>query len=67
MEVKVKITYFDVFGGTNAVMAKIIRLYGWYDLQNQLSMNQIQENAVLRIDVMIEAGEHNTIDTTENE
>ena len=67
MEAKVKITYFDVFGGTNAVMAKIIRLYGWYDLQDQLSMNQIQENAVLKIDVMIEAGEHNTIDTTENE
>jgi len=67
MEVKIKVTYFDVFGGTNAVMAKIIRLYGWYDLQNQLNMNQIQENAVLKIDVIIEAVEYNTINTTENE
>ena len=64
MEIKVKITYFDIFGGSNQIMAKIIRLYGWYDLANQLSNNQISEQSILKIELIPEANDFNVVDTT---
>jgi len=63
MNQKVKITYFDL--GMNCMMAKIVMIYGWYDLQNQMNCHNIQENSVLKVEVMVEADTINTEDMTE--
>lgn len=63
MNQKVKITYFDL--GMNCMMAKIVMICGWYDLQNQMMNNGIQETSVLKVEVIVEADPMNTEDTTE--
>jgi len=60
---KVKITYFDL--GMHCMMAKIVMIYGWYDLQNQMMNNGIQESSVLKVEVIVEADPMNTEDLTE--
>lgn len=61
MNTKVKITYFDY--GT--IRAKITMMYGWYDLQSQIINNGIQENSVLKVEVIADADPMNIEDTTE--
>ena len=60
MEQKVKVTYLD-FG---AIRAKIFCIFGWYNIANDLSTNGIQEQSVLKIEVIVDALEANTEDLT---
>lgn len=63
MEIKIKVTYFDMFG-YQQIAAKIFIIYGWIDLTNQLSVNGIPEQGIIGIEVVLDADEQNIIDTT---
>lgn len=59
MEIKVKITYLD-FYQTSRVCAKIIVLFGWYELSSKLSMFGISDNQIIKIERVLEASDEDT-------
>lgn len=63
METKIKITFFDTYN-MNLVAAKICKIYGWNDLQNQLQVNNIIETSIIKIEIVLEASIETTEDTT---
>ena len=59
MQKKIKVTYLEY----GQIQQKVIFLNnGWYNLPNDLQMNSIQEDHILRIDVVQESD--TVIDTT---
>lgn len=65
MELKIKVTYIDTYG-SGQMMAKIFIIYGWYNFANDLSMQGIPENALLKVEVIADANDLNTQDLTES-
>ena len=61
MKIKIKITYVDY---NQVVMAKIISVFGWYELSSQIQSNGINESGIVKIDRVFEPDEINIIDTT---
>ena len=59
METQVKITYLD-FYGSNKVLARIVTIWGYGDIQNKLSQLGISENQVLKIERVLIASSENT-------
>ena len=59
METRVKITYLDIYA-TNKVMAKIVNIWGWSDIQNKLSQFGISDSQVLKIERVLSASDENT-------
>ncbi len=61
MEKKIKVTFFQ---SGMPVQARIFIIYGWSDLPNQMTIQGIMEETVMKIEIVLEASNANTFDTT---
>ncbi len=59
MEKKIKVTYFQ---SGIPIQANIFVIYGWSNFANDLAAHGIMEDSVLKIEVVLEASDVNTID-----
>lgn len=64
MEIKIKITYGEY--GLSSIKAKIVTIYGWYDLPNKLSQLSITDNQVIKIERVLTVSDEETEDLTNN-
>lgn len=57
---KIKITYLDL-NGSNRVLAVVVNIYGWLDIQNKLYQCGISDNSVISIERVLTATEEDTV------
>ena len=57
---KIKITYLDL-NGSNRVLAVVVNIYGWLDIQNELYQCGISDNSVISIERVLTATEEDTV------
>lgn len=57
---KIKITYLDL-NGSNRVLAVVVNIYGWLDIQNKLYQHGISDNSVISIERVLTATEEDTV------
>lgn len=60
MDIKIKITYLGY--SNNTVLAKIIKVYGWYEISNKLSELGIYDNQIIKIERILTASDENIED-----
>ena len=57
---KIKITYLDL-NGSNRVLAVVVNIYDWIDIQNKLYQCGISDNSVISIERVLTATEEDTV------
>jgi len=60
--IKIKITYNDL----GKIKAKIINIFSWYDLTNDVSKYNIYIDQIIKIERIMEADEKDIEDLTKN-